>query len=298
MYERVLAHEDPVRVVVLDHTALLSGGELAIARAIEGLGPRADVHALLATDGPLRDRLERAGASVEVLALDERTRTVRRDAVRPSRLDLRSLAASATYVARVAHRLRQVRPDVVHTNSLKAALYGGAAARLAGVPCVWHARDRIEAPYLPTGAVRLVRLAARVLPTVVVANSAATLGTLGVEGRVVPSPLDPAITSTRTASTSALRVTVLGRLAPWKGQDLAIEAFAAADLGPSATLHVVGAAMFGEDDYAAGLVDLAASRGVADRVTSRASSRTSRPSSRRPTSCSTPRCSPSRSARW
>ena len=46
-------------------------------------------------------------------------------------------------------------PDLVHTNSLKAALYGGVAGRLAGVPVVWHVRDRIADDYLPGIAVTL-----------------------------------------------------------------------------------------------------------------------------------------------
>jgi glycosyltransferase involved in cell wall biosynthesis len=137
------------------------------------------------------------------------------------------------------------------------------------VPCVWHLRDRIDASYLPGPAVRTVRLAARLLPSVVVANSDATLATVPATfGVVVPSPLDPSITASprTTSSDGALRVTVLGRLAPWKGQELAIEAFATATHGSNATLRIVGAALFGEDDYASSLRPLAAALGIADRV--------------------------------
>jgi glycosyltransferase involved in cell wall biosynthesis len=269
LYDQVRSGVHPRRVVVLDHTAVLSGGELALARALGGVGDGARIHAILASDGPIRARLEATGATVEVLALDERTRSLRRASVRPGGVDLHSMAATGRYVLRLAKRLRELRPDVVHTNSLKAALYGGAAARLAGVPCVWHLRDRIDASYLPAPAVRTVRLAARLLPSVVVANSDATLATVRAPvGIVVPSPLDPSITTMprTTSSDGALRVTVLGRLAPWKGQELAIEAFAAATRGSNATLRVVGAALFGEDDYASSLRPLAAALGIADRV--------------------------------
>ena len=53
------------------------------------------------------------------------------------------------HVLRLRRRLRELEPDIVHTNSLKAALYGGVAARLAGVPLAWHIRDRIADDYLP-----------------------------------------------------------------------------------------------------------------------------------------------------
>jgi len=268
LYERVIDDREPMRVVVLDHTAVLSGGELAIARAIGGLGAAASVHTILAADGPLRARLEDAGSTVEVQELGDRARHVNRATVRPGSLDPRAVVGTARYVVRLARRLRQLRPDVVHTNSLKSALYGGAAARLAGIPCVWHVRDRIASPYLPAPAVRLVRAAARVLPTVVVANSESTLHALGVDGHVIPSPLDPSIAppTARHGHVGGLRVTVLGRLAPWKGQDLAIEAFADALASSTATLRIVGAALFGEEAFAASLPGRAASSGVAGRV--------------------------------
>lgn len=269
LYTRVLDGPEPLRVVVLDHTAVLSGGELAIARAIGGVGDEASVHTILAEDGPLRRRLEDAGSTVDVLALDDRARHVNRSTVRPGRLDPRALVSTARYVTRLAMRLRRLRPDVVHTNSLKAALYGGAAARLAGIPCVWHVRDRIATPYLPEPAVRLVRVAARVLPSLVVANSGSTLRALGVDGVVLPSPLDPSIVPRERrerAGHGPLRVTVLGRLAPWKGQDLAIEAFADSLASSGATLAIVGAPLFGEEAYAASLRARAAALGVAERV--------------------------------
>jgi glycosyltransferase involved in cell wall biosynthesis len=114
-----------------------------------------------------------------------------------------------------------------------------------------------------------VRAAARLLPTVVVANSASTLATVGVEGgHVVPSPLDPAIVprSGPNAGEGPVRFTILGRLAPWKGQSLAIGAFADAFPAGGHVLRVVGAPMFGEDEYAASLPRLAVELGVAGRV--------------------------------
>ena len=268
LYEEVLERSAPLRIVVVDHTAVLSGGELAISRAIGAVGGEADVHAILATDGPLTSRLEAAGATVEVMALAERARGLARGDVAPGPPGAVAAAWTAAYVVRLARRLRVLRPDVVHTNSLKSALYGGAASRLAGVPCVWHVRDRIEAPYLPARAVGLVRGAARVLPSVVVANSASTLATLGVPGRVVASPLDESIdpTAPHAPGVGPLRVGILGRLAPWKGQHLVIGAFADAFPDGDETLEVLGAALFGEDEYADSLRGLAKDLGIEGRV--------------------------------
>ena len=141
-----------LRVVVLGHTAQLSGGELAIQRAIAAM-TNVEMHVILAEDGPLVGLLERAGASVEVIPMGESTRNLRKDRVRPGRFPVLAWFQSAAYVLRLARRLSRLHPDLVHTNTLKAALYGGMAARLAGIPCVWHVRDRITPDYLPSSAV-------------------------------------------------------------------------------------------------------------------------------------------------
>ena len=62
------------------------------------------------------------------------------------------------------------------------------------------------------------------------------------------------------------RIGIVGRLAPWKGQDVFLRAFAGAVPEPEVRAVVVGSAIFGEEDYATELRELAARLGVADRV--------------------------------
>ena len=90
---------------------------------------------------------------------------------------VRSAAATIGYTLRLARRLRQLRPDLVHTNSLKSGYYGSLAARLARRPVVWHLRDRIADDYLPHRAVLLTQFALRHLPNLVICNSQETLRT-------------------------------------------------------------------------------------------------------------------------
>ena len=261
------------RVVYLDHVARLSGGEIALARALEALGDRVDAHVILGEPGPLVDRLQSAGTSVEVIPMPVAAREVRKDSVRLGTLGMRSVTASMQYVRTLRRRLRELRPDIIHTNSLKAALYGGVAGSLVNTPVVWHIRDRIAPDYLPRTAVRLVHLASRVLPTVVVANSQATLGTLREfrRGVVVSNTVvyDPIRVAPARALTDAFpyRVGMLGRIAPWKGQDVFLEAFARAFPGDDSEAWVVGSAMFGEDQgYEDVLVNLARKLDISDRV--------------------------------
>ncbi len=175
-------HAEPpdraIRVVFLGHTAIESGGELALVRLLPGLR-HTDAHVVLGADGPLVARSKRPAPTVEVLPFEDAGRTVSRDQVVPGGLSPAAVLATARYVVQLARRLRELQPDLVHTNTLKAALYGGAAARLAGVPVVWHIRDRIADDYLPASTARAVRRLAHVIPNGVITNSRATQRTLG-----------------------------------------------------------------------------------------------------------------------
>ena len=76
-------------------------------------------------DGPMRRRF--AAADCPTFNLEV-----------PGRLDPRA-------IGRAAMLIRQIRPDVVHTHLLRADLFGGIAARLAGVPVIVGAAYAIGA---------------------------------------------------------------------------------------------------------------------------------------------------------
>jgi glycosyltransferase involved in cell wall biosynthesis len=262
--------EARLRVVYLDHVARLSGGEIALLRLLPHLD-RVDPHVILAEDGPLVGALHRECISSEVLPMAEVARDLRKGEVRRGGVSIDAAAATSAYVLRLAARLRYLKPDLVHTNSLKAGLYGSLAARLAGIPMIWHVRDRIAEDYLPVTAVRLIRQMIRRLATAVVANSRTTLETLGPGSNpvmiysVVPEVLSEVPIRERSAG-GPLTFGVVGRLAPWKGQDLFLRAFARAFPDGDERAVIVGGALFGEDEFATALPGLAGSLGIDGRV--------------------------------
>lgn len=275
VYERALRppKQRKLRVVYLDHCALLSGGELALAHLLPALAG-VDAHVVLAEHGPLVAVLHQAGVSCEVLPMGERARGLHRNAVRPGCFGLRTASETLAYSIRLSRRLNQLQPDVVHTNSLKAALYGGVAARLAGAPLIVHIRDRIAADYLPRAAVALVQQFLRVVRPAIIANSRTTLETLGPvqTATVVSSSIADAIPSSTVSvrlsrPRAAVQVGMVGRLAPWKGQHVFLEAFATAFPDGEAKAIIVGSALFGEEDYQAKLERLVVDLGIEDRAT-------------------------------
>jgi glycosyltransferase involved in cell wall biosynthesis len=269
------ARTRPLRVLSLDHCARLSGGEIALARVLGALHD-VDVHVVLFERGPLTAWLGARGITHEVVPLAARAGGLGRDRVRPTVDAVLAAALAAGHTLRLARRIRRLRPDVVHTNSLKAGVIGGLAAKLARVPVVWHQRELVSDTRMPRTARRALRWLVGAVPDAVVVNSEATRRSLqgsrsdSTATFVVPDCVDgratPATESPR-AGTQSLTFGVVGRLAPQKGQREFLVAFATAFADdPSIHARVVGAALFGEDDYAASLRALAVDLGIASRV--------------------------------
>lgn len=269
----------PLKVMYVGHTAQLSGGEIALSRLIAALGDSVDPVVVLGESGPLQDRLRSLGIDVQVLPLVSGTKDLRKDRVGSPASVAKNIAAVLGYAWRLRRLMRQQRVSVVHTNTLKAGFYGCLAARLAGIPSVWHVRDRLAPDYLPKLAILLTRMALAVLPQRIICNSAATRSTIAprwagwvtskavVAASPIPGVLDSARDRLVTAARSGrgLAVGMVGRFAPWKGQLIVIRAFAAADL-PGSRLVLIGSPMFGEDAYADAVLREIRELGLEDRV--------------------------------
>ena len=267
-----------MHIAFLGHVARFSGAEIELLRVVEATSGAVYGEALsrprwtllLAEDGPLVPALREAGATVEVIPLAERTRAMKRTDLSPGLAQARAATDTVAYIARVAQRLRALSPDVVSAVSLKAAAYGAFAARLAGRPFVVHLHDQIAATYLAGPAVKPMRALLGTLPSAIITPSQATLDTVGsirpgIRTAVIPHPVPrPAVPV--PVSPTVQRIGIIGRLTPWKGQDVFLRAFAKAVPDPKITAVVIGAAMFGEERYEQELRALAATLGLGERV--------------------------------
>lgn len=247
------------RVAMVSHCALPSGAELATARLARSIRPEVEPVFVFFEHGPLADTLEAEGFEVVVVPLD----TTVNSTGRAHALDLpalrRQLANVPGFERRLRRALKQLNLDLVHSQSLKSHLLVSAAAKSLRLPLVWHFHDRIAADYLPRAWVTTFRRAARMVPDAVVANSDATARTLpGTPVNVIAPALEPAALtgSRRRPDPQAPIIGMLGRISDTKGQHILL---AAAPLilqrFPAARLRIVGAAMFGQDDYVAALRD-------------------------------------------
>jgi glycosyltransferase involved in cell wall biosynthesis len=254
-------------VVFLCHTAVLSGGELYVLRYLRQLPDPTVATVILAEPGPLAMHLTEAGVRVVILPLHKDRQTVRRSAgvIHQARAVLGLFA----YALRVRRELRRIRPTVVVGSSLRAVIYGRVATWGLNGRFVWSVHDRLTREYVGVAAPIYSRVLPRLVDGIVV-NSRSTLATIAVPKScpvlVIPPVLDLDDLEPGDLASPLQRVVMLGRLSPWKGQDVAIRAFAASSLRDTAALDVVGAALFGEEEYAQSLRDLVSELDMVDRV--------------------------------
>ena len=278
----------PITVLFFDHTAKMGGGEISLFNLVTHLDRRRfEPVVVLAEDGVLRERLSAVGIETHVLPLSSAVTQVRKDSLSgPRAVSPAQLLEIARYVWRLRAFARRRGAHILHTNSLKADIIGALVGRLADLPVIWHVRDRIADDYLPSLATRVFRVLCRVLPDHIVVNSAATLEALQLpanrrarviyngivhDGLPFAEMLDeqghtpPATAETLTAATSpdsagdvaAPIIGLVGRISPWKGQDIFLRAAAQVkERYPHARFQIIGAPLFGEEAYEAEVREL------------------------------------------
>jgi glycosyltransferase involved in cell wall biosynthesis len=269
-YPTVRAPSDSSRphVAVVDHMLALGGGEMAIARLAGELEPYLKMTFIIPGQGPFEELLRAAGLDICMVSLGSaQGRT--REQISPMR-DIWSYGpALAGAVVKIAHLVREIDADLVYTNSLKAHIYGNLAARLANRPCVMHVRDILAPPYLSMRLRRALGVYMRALPpAALITNSAATAAAVPLQrhAHVIPSGIAIA-PARRPLLPGGPILALMGRLTPWKGQDVAIRALPRlVSHFPGIVLRLAGDVSVGSKEYENELRSMARHLGVADRV--------------------------------
>ncbi len=264
----------PVRaadVLFLTHTGRIGGAETCLLHVVRALGGEV----LLFQDGPLHARLRDQGARVTLPRARPDLRAIRRD-----RGLLRALPALVGIIGLIRDigRIAAVH-DLVYCNSQKSFVLGALASWLHRRPLLWHLHDILDRSHFGWFQIRLVvGLANRRAERVVVPSKAVADAFLAAGGRPslvvlvrngVPVPPCSADAPGRAVLRRDLELPagflfgVFSRLAPWKGQHVALAALA---LLPDAGCVIAGDALFGEQDYLMSLRAQADRLGVTERV--------------------------------
>ncbi len=198
--------------------------------------------------------------------VDERVQRIRLGVMRPSHHALDRLLNTAKRLAAIRRSIKKIAPHVVLSFCDQTNISVLAATRRLGIPVVISERSDPSQQKLGRVWEQARRsLYPRATKTIALTTSAATfLAPLCPGGVVViPSAIQtPPLTSDRAAASESKRAIAVGRLAPEKGWDRLIQAFAAATRSdPEWTLAILG-----EGNERARLEQLIKQHGLGDRV--------------------------------
>lgn len=247
------------------HSSAPSGAELSLLRTVRAWRGDVPPVIVIGQTGGLTQAFSEAGASVVSLPLPDTLGERRRASAFSS--PVRTLTALIQCSRQLRQQFRESPPRVVVARSLKAVVYARLATWGTDVTFIWSVHDRLTDSYLGRASWFYRYVVTRTCDAFIV-NSESTLVTVPTHGKpvlVLPPSVD--LTEIERPPHGGLRVGVLGRIAPWKGQDLAIRAFAA-ELKDDvdAELVIIGAPLFGEDEYLTSLHELARDLGLRGRV--------------------------------
>ena len=252
-----------MNVLYLDHATELGGAEHSLLALLRTLDRRRFAPALACPPGRLAEQAQKLGVPVVELALEKL-----RD-----RNPLRMVARLRRGHAALRRVLAEGRYGIVHSNTLRTAVYASGVVRRLGARFVWHVRDYVIPGWTRRSLVRRCDVA------VALSRFIAASLPRSPKVRIVPNGIDMADVPPEAAA-AAFRARIgvaagvplvgcIGRIRPWKGQRYFLEAAARlAPRLPQAAFLVVGATLFPDPgrDYVAELKDQAQRLGVADRV--------------------------------
>jgi len=262
-------------VLFVDQSGQLGGAELCLLPLASTWAARREV--LLLADGPFRARLESLGVQVE-LTCDARVSGISKNAVRFGWLmALPGIVRQARAIARRAKAF-----DVLFLNTQKALVLGALGKPLHRKRIIWHLHDIVSVEHFGPVQRLVVKWLTRFAVDHVVANSRASAASLVELTHFAPESVPVVhngvdLNAFQDIDASDLRALrrhlglpetawlagLFGRLAPWKGQHIALEALANL---PDVHLVLVGAALFGEEAYVEALRVQAAGLRIEDRL--------------------------------
>jgi len=253
----------PTSILYLDHAAELGGAEFSLLALLRTLDRERFAPTLACSPGQVAEGAARLGVPLLDLHLGK-LRTLN---------PLRFLGRLRDGRAQVRALLDRGQFDVVHANTLRAALCASRVARKSGGRFIWHVRDYAIPGWARTLLLRDCHAA--------IAPSQFIAGSLGRSRKVhvIPNGVDLAEVPPEAAFAAFRRelgippeapvIGCLGRILPWKGQRHFVDVVAhlAARL-PAACFLVVGSAVLADArrDHVAELKAYAEQAGVAPRI--------------------------------
>jgi len=271
-----------INILFLNHTSKLGGAELGLMTLIREIDKsRFNVFVILGEDGRLFDLLKTEDTTVKVLSLYKRILNRRKAAIGIAALfDLPAVFHFFIYVAKIRKFVNMNNIDVIFTNSLKSFFYGSFVSLFTRKPLVWYLHDILSSEHFTFVARRLILILSSSADIILCISQAVKGSLLRIDDKrcfVFYYPFDfkrlaadtdlNKIKSELGIGVDEKVISLIGRISPWKGQDVFIKASSIVDrtFGKVRFL-IVGDALFGEEEYKNHLFDLVKDLDVRDKI--------------------------------
>jgi glycosyltransferase involved in cell wall biosynthesis len=262
-----------MKILFLDQSGKLGGAELSLLDIATAWRDRCLVG--LFQDGDFHTRLVERQVPVQILT-QQATLPVSKDSG-----FFKGLGAIRQLMPLIQTVMTLSRDyDVIYANTQKALVVGAIASMLTRRPLVYHLRDILSSEHFSAANLKVAVTLANRCAAQVIANSQATRDAFVNAGgnpaiiQVIYNGFDPTQYCANSAQNLAIRhhlgwadrfiVGHFSRLSPWKGQHILIEALSRCPESVCAVL--VGAALFGENEYVTSLHQQVEHLGLSDRV--------------------------------
>ena len=230
-----------MKIAFIEETAKIGGAEFNLLAFLERVDQKKiEPIVVCPCEGEITAKLKKMGVKFHVIKMQKLISTA-------IRLGNQTIINPFAYIANVIiffpiiFKLKKFLLNeginLIHTNCLVAHIYGGIAARLAGIPVVWHVQDIIS-PALAFGLVRKIFvLLAKLIPTqiVVISKSVGEMFSGHKKDKVILVYNAVDLLEYKNKSNHSIRkelgitskenlVGIVGRLVLWKGHKDFIQA--------------------------------------------------------------------------
>jgi glycosyltransferase involved in cell wall biosynthesis len=278
-----------MRVVYLNPSGQMGGAEMSLMDLLASMRaaePRWDFWVVLGEDGPLAGQARAAGTQVILAPFPRELARLGDSGSGPLRAlwsCFKAFPGTMRYASSLRRTLKELQPDIVHTNGFKMHVLG-AWAHPENTPVIWHVRDYVSTRPLMKRLLRM--LAGRCAAAIGNSESVASdiqkvcgpqLETLCVYNAIDLKRYSPmgekmdldSLAGLKPASPNTVRIGLAATLAHWKGHAVFLRAVARLSRDLSYRAYVIGGPIYQTDNSQRTLDELralAAELGIADRV--------------------------------
>lgn len=275
------------RIAFLDEGRSIGGAQINLLSILKGLDKREFFPlVILSCKKNLQTQLARAGIETAIVDtprfLSTSFEVGNHRMVNPFAVIYASVL-NVVKALRIARYLSKQDISVLHTNGMHEHIYGGIAAKICGLPCIWHLQDIPARDFLFGFATFFINILGTFLPLKIVAISREVKSIFFsfVQKKVVViyngtdtdrfKRKEPGyysgIRNTLGFKEKDIIVCIIARIVPWKGHKVFLQAAKmVSEEIANIKFLIVGDTMFGRKSYLEQLHETADALGIKDKV--------------------------------